>query len=284
MLFLYLLFYKTSWSVSASYQPLVMVSLVQWGALLWQVCFCVQGHVGIPASGTPNIGCTSAIALIQGLEERGYFMIILVPERPSGVGSQKLRSCGPHWWRLGRFSVAEAVESIGVVRPLRGPHGESCWGSPAPLFSMEKRSKRSCWAEGWSDSGKILPSLSYVAILFFRSSTRLLQLLNCISELSRSYFSLWIIVKSLFMWECYWMEVHMPNTQWDQTIPKPRIWAEKGLLQGQARRWVICSPPNSLMGLTKVFLKARWGRGQAGFCKLLNVTILCPLKSSLMFL
>ena len=33
--------------------------------------------------------------------------------------------------------MAEAVESTGVVRPLWGPHGESCWGSPAPLFSME---------------------------------------------------------------------------------------------------------------------------------------------------
>lgn len=48
MLLLYLLFYKTSSSVSTSYQLLVTVSLVQWGALLWQVWFWVQDYVGIP--------------------------------------------------------------------------------------------------------------------------------------------------------------------------------------------------------------------------------------------
>lgn len=96
MLLLYLLFYKTSSSVSTSYQLLVTVSLVQWGALLWQVWFWVQDYVGIPAAGILNIGCPSAVALIQGLEGRGFFMIILVPERLSGAGSQKLHSRGPH--------------------------------------------------------------------------------------------------------------------------------------------------------------------------------------------
>lgn len=124
MLFLYLLFYKTSSSVSTSYQLLVTVSLVQWEELLWQVWFWVQGHVGIRASGALNIGCASTVALIQGLEGRGYFIIILVPERLSGVGSQKLHSYGPHWWRLGRFSV---VEAVGVHRSREAFVGSSWW-------------------------------------------------------------------------------------------------------------------------------------------------------------
>ena len=86
-----------------------------------------------------------------------------------GVGSQKLHSCGPHWWRLGRFSVAEAV---GVHRSSEAFVGSSWWkllGFSCSSFlpQSEVRSKRSCWAEGWSDSGKILPSFSYVAILCF---------------------------------------------------------------------------------------------------------------------
>lgn len=167
MLFLYLLFYKTSWSVSASYQPLVTVSLVQWGALLWQVWFWVQGHVGIQASGAPNIGCASTAALIQGLEERGYFMIILF-QRGWVVWALRSSIAVVHIGEDRRFSVAEAV---GVHRSSEAFVGSSWWkllGFSCTSFLpwSELRSERSCWAEGWSDSGKILPSLSYVAFFF----------------------------------------------------------------------------------------------------------------------
>ena len=141
MLFLYLLFYKTSSSVSTSHQLLVMVSLVQWEALLWQVWFWIQGHVGIRASDAPNIGCASAVALLQGLEGRGYFMIILVWALRSSIAVVHIgEGLGDSQWQ-------RLQESTGAVRPLWGPHGESCQGSLAPLFFHRVRSGRRGVAE-----------------------------------------------------------------------------------------------------------------------------------------
>ena len=54
--------------------------------------------------------------------------------------------------------------------------------------------------------------------------------------------------------------------------------AEKGLLQGHARRTGGLCPkktPNSPTGLSKLLLKARWGRGVVGCCELLGAGILC---------
>lgn len=79
---------------------------------------------------------------IQGLEGGGWFTVIVAPERLSGMGSQNLLSYGSHWWRLGRFSLAEAA---GVHRSSEAFAGSSVEKSAGvlllPFSSME-------WTQG----------------------------------------------------------------------------------------------------------------------------------------
>ena len=44
--------------------------------------------------------------------------------------------------------------------------------------------------------------------------------------------------------ERYRTQVCVPDAQWGQKIPKRQFGAEKGILQGHARRWVAQGPPN----------------------------------------
>ena len=79
----------------------------------------------------------------------------------------------------------------------------------------------------------------------------------------------------LFMSISYQMQVPVPDTQWGQTIPK-RWRLEQRKVYWRENGWFMPRPIlNSPKGFGKIFLKASWGRGVAGCCRLLGVGILC---------
>ena len=78
-----------------------------------------------------------------------------------------------------------------------------------------------------------------------------------------------IVTQCKFMWS-----THSESQQTEMF----EFGAEKGLLQGHARRWVVCDPkpPEPLKGICQsIFFKARWGRGIVSCWKLLGVRTLC---------
>ena len=99
-------------------------------------------------------------------------------------------------------------------------------------------------------------------------------------------------------WFCPWEAencIQLNWAAWEYTGPHLKLWAnasscaqhtmrpnntktselgaEKGLLQGHARRQVACTQKtlSSPKFCSKAFLKARWGRGTVCCCKLLGV-------------
>ena len=78
-------------------------------------------------------------------------------------------------------------------------------------------------------------------------------------------------------------QVTVPDTQWGQQTETSEFGAEKGLLQGHPSRQVAHAPqniPNSLNQNCKAFVKAKWGRGVVGCCKLLGAETLCSCSCS----
>ena len=71
----------------------------------------------------------------------------------------------------------------------------------------------------------------------------------------------------------------LPDTQWGQTNRNVGVWSREGFCRAmQGERVHAPQTLDSLKSFSKAFLKARWGRGVVGCCKLLGVGILCPCR------
>ena len=77
-----------------------------------------------------------------------------------------------------------------------------------------------------------------------------------------------------FIGFCHWAEVHGPNMQWDQTIPKRESGAEKGLMEVHISRWVahaLKNPGATWKLSAKPFYRKGEGGGVVSCCRLLGV-------------
>ena len=74
---------------------------------------------------------------------------------------------------------------------------------------------------------------------------------------------------------CYLVQDRGPCTVWSNST-ETKFGAEKVLLKGHTKRINEPPNPNSPKDLSKAFLKAKWGRGVVGWCRLLGVGMLCP--------
>ena len=75
--------------------------------------------------------------------------------------------------------------------------------------------------------------------------------------------------------------VCVPNTQWGQTNQNVEVWSrERFTAEPCKETGDLCHPniPNSPNQNYKTFLKAQWGRGMVGCCKLIAAEILCSFS------
>ena len=82
---------------------------------------------------------------------------------------------------------------------------------------------------------------------------------------------------------CYLVQDPVPCTVWSNNT-ETKFGAERVLLKGHTKRINEPPNPNSPKDFSKAFLKAKWGRGVIGCCRLLGVGMLCsfscPCRSS----